>query len=238
MRKIILAAFCFCIASFANAQKFEISTQLYGGLFSFNGNSQGVSNTTIVYDNSSYGLGVYSAKPYGKTPGTSIGVGAQFTFVTKSNVLFAFNTGYDNLGSTTNINEVREEGVILNIYPATGKTKHRSQYINIIPQIGYRINAGEIKVDLMAGFNIAQCLDTKEKLNAKTQTRTYTAENKTTHPKTDPRPELGFTVHYKKFGFISSYQWGVKNYYGLYIGGTKPEAFTRFLKLGLSYRIF
>ncbi len=228
----LLALLC-CTA--AKAQNIELKAQLYSGFFGFSGHA--ATKTSPMVHNPYALPSISTSRPYGTKPGGSVGVGAQFSLVTQAKVVMSISAAYESLGSNTDIDSLYDIGVIYNRYAASGKTKHRANFLSFRPELGYRFKLPGFKIDLHAGINIAHTLKTTETGTATYNGTNYHSSNSTTHPATDTRPVIGISLLHKKAGFDISYEWGLKNYYGIYIGGTQPEAFSRFLKLGLSYRI-
>jgi hypothetical protein len=152
--------------------------------------------------------------------------------------LFQLTAGYQRIGTKVSINQVDEYGFIVNHYPATGKAKQHSDYITLMPSIGYRIFAGKFKIDVSGGIDFVFCRSSNEKGRA-TYSNNLSVETDAPvqHPDNDLMPAVQAVLHYKKAGLVAGYQWGLKNYYGIYAGGPQPEATLRFLKLGVSYRI-
>lgn len=218
-----------------NAQNIELKAQLYSGFFSFSGNA--ATKTSPMVHNPYTSPQISTTRPYGTKPGGSAGVGLQFSLVTKAKVVMSISAAYESLGSNTDIDSLYDIGVVYNRYAASGKTKHRANFLSFRPELGYRFKLPGIKIDLHAGINIAHTLKTTETGTATFNGNNNHSSNSTTHPATDTRPTIGISLQHKKAGFDISYEWGLKNYYGIYIGGTQPEAYSRFLRLGLSYRL-
>lgn len=52
----------------------------------------------------------------------------------------------------------------------------------------------------------------------------------------DYRMRSSLTVNYKQWGFLAGYSYGLRNYKSGFIGGT-DKAYSRFIRLGISYRL-
>ena len=236
-KTLLFFALLFCIQS-GNAQKLQLFVTSYSGVSVFKNNNH--DNFTDMYNNPYSEPYVYSWHPYGKTPRFSWGAEGQMTFAAKKGLLFNLSAGYEELTSTIGIDTIYSYGFITNIYRAEGRTTNRAAFITIFPSLGYRLKAKKINIDMNAGIVVAACLSSREKGRAAATSGSFKlqSDRKTDHPSSDIRPSLQAMLHYKKLALVAGYQWGLKNYYKQLTGANpQPEAFSRFLKLGISYRV-
>ena len=222
------------------AQKTELSVAVYSGLASYQGSA--ATKTSSMHQYYQTTSGAINFNPYGKKPGGSIGVEMKGMVILKPGISFSLRLDYESLASIVKINTIEPSAIIYSqpTSPANGKTVQRIQSFNFYPSLGYRFKQRKIKIDLSAGMVIAMINSSKEKGDAITNDGMLSlhANNETNHPKTDLRPAIETTIHYKRFGLVAGYQWGLKNFAGDYLGSnTQPEAMMRFLKLGLSFRL-
>lgn len=160
--------------------------------------------------------------------------------VTKKNILYGVDLGYENVRSKTTINGVNDyNSVVLyaGLYPASGKTYLNFSFINIEPFAGYRLNLKPVHIDITAGVDIARCLSAKEEGNARTTTGlafSTSVDRKTIT--TDIRPRIQLAAGYKKFGVYAGYSFGQVNYKKDYAGGIN-ESYLRMLRFGVTYRL-
>ena len=231
----IISCLLFGFITFCSAQKTELRAELYSGIQGFSGNGTG--KTTFMTFDSVFKGAFYTNHPFGKKAGASIGAGLTFKIITKPGLFFSVSAAYEILKSSIALDSVYEVGTTYKYYPATGKTSFRGNYLAFTPAIGYRFHVIGWPLDFSGGIAIARCLKTFENADANANGKGYHYGKEGTHPAADIRPALNATLVHKRMGYGIGYQWGIKNYYGQYIGGPQPEAYSRFLKLGLSYRI-
>ena len=236
MKKLLVFAFSFLIYSNSYCQKTELRVSLDSGLSSFTGESTESSSSINLYNNSDSG---YTNNPYGSKNVLSYGVSVNLKRVTKANLIYGIGLGYENIGSKTSINSISvyDEVNSYNV-PASGKTIMSINTINANPFIGYRFNASKLPIDLVAGFDFASILNTKECGDATDENgNNYTTSIDRKTISTDFRPRIQVSTDYKKFGVYLGYSFGLLNYMEGYVGGTNT-VYSKIFRFGITYQVF
>ena len=214
------------------AQQTEYSIQLQSGLFSFRGKDAAKVTSISVNDVSGYPNMTW--KYYGKNPGFSYSIEAGIKRITRRKCLYGLGLAFESLQSKVDINNVFYFG---GSEEASGKTRLTSQFINFNPYFGKRIMTKRVMLDFTAGLDLGVCMKSHEKGYAMTITGNYlTTDNEVQKPPLDIRARIQLTAYCKRFGFLLGYSLGMTNYYGHRNGGD-PEAYSRFLRSGISYRL-
>jgi hypothetical protein len=234
MKKIFFTIFSFTILIPALGQKTEYIIAFNSGLFSFSGNTA-ASETFINYNP---GISTYTNNPYGSKNGFCYGISANLKRINKNNLVLGLDLGYEILRSKITVNSVAGDyGIVNNNNSAIGKTFLNFGFVNINPQLGYRLINKHVSVDLLVGLDFAFCLTATEKGSATTTNGkkfTTTIDRKTI--KSEIRPRFQVATNYKKMGAYVGYSLGMANYMYGYVGG-KPECYARLIRFGLTYQI-
>jgi hypothetical protein len=239
MKKSLLALPFLFLSIFTHAQKTEFGISLNSGLFSFAG-GLAESSTSINYD-SSINSGSTN-NPYGSKSGLSYGISANIKQVTKKNLVLGIDLGYEVLRSKISINSVWSYDEISAgvYYDANGQTFLNNDFINLFPQIGYRFKSKKVSFDLVAGSDIAFCLNATEKgeATATNGIKYNTNVDRKTINK-DFRPRIQLTANYKKAGVYAGYSYGLTDYTSDYLWGDNlgdsDGTYSRFFRFGLTY---
>jgi hypothetical protein len=242
MKKLLLSLVCLFACPAVFAQKLEVTVGAYSGLFRYSGKSSGsVSFINASSDNNA--IQSYTNNPYGNKVGFGYGISAQAQIVSRGGFLVGLQAAYEQLKSKIDINRVSSfvpvsSGPATN-FDANGNTALKNNIININPYIGYRIPLAKIKLDILAGTDIGFISSTHEKGIAHANDgKTYTTDLDRTTIKEDFRLRVGLAVGLNRFTFNASYANGISNYMGDYIGGGKPNAHSKVIRVGLGYRLF
>ena len=224
---------------FSYGQKTEINFNAYTGLFSFHGDGS-TSNSTIITEN------LITDNPYGRKNEFSYAIELQGQRLSKRKNIYGLGISFESLTSKVNINYLLEESPafpnIMPLYfPATGETELKNMFITLNPFIGHRYLYRKMTFDLLAGFDAAFCLESKEAGNAtinqinflSSSQKYFAVENDKTKPSIDFRPRIQIKTQIKKFGFLVGYSLGLTNY----LTQNYSKAYTNFLRLGLSYQL-
>ncbi len=234
MKKVILILISIIFLTVGYSQSSEYSFRLNSGLFSFSGHSS--ESTTFINYRLDKNDG-YTNNPYGSKMGLSYGISANINRISKHNIIFGFDLGYELLRSKIDIYGVWESGGIKNeMVAANGHTSLNYSFINTFPYFGYRFTISKINIDLSGGIDFAYCLSANEKGSATSETRDYNTkrDRKTIDTELRPRIQLGF---YKgNIGIYFGYSKGLRNYKSGYVGGTNV-AFGNLIRFGLKYKI-
>lgn len=211
-------------------QKTELRVSLNSGLFSFVGKSAAENSQINLYDQSNTG---YTNDPYGSKNGFCYGVSLNLKRVTKSNVIYGIDFGYETLRSKVSIQSVYSTFQ----KKAAGQTFLNINSLNLNPSVGYRFNLDKLDIDLVGGFDIGYLLNTKEIGDASDEDGIeYSTSLDRNRIKYDFRPRIQISTDYKKFGLYLGYSIGLSNYLGGYIGGVN-EAYSRMIRFGITYKL-
>jgi len=232
MRKLSLLFLALIFISTAYGQKTEFSAHLNSGLFSFGGESATKSSIIIANDAGSN----YTINPYGTQKTFSYGLSVQLQRITTYKLLFGLQAGYELLRSNVTIDDVAGE-FINNPTSATGQTTFRNGFITVYPSIGRRFIFSDLNIDLTIGPELGFNVISKEKGEATTNNDILIkTDHEINSGNTDFRLRSSLTVYYKHWGISTSYSHGLRNYSSDLIGGNR-ERFSRFFRIGITYRI-
>jgi len=93
----------------------------------------------------------------------------------------------------------------------------------------------KLMIDIAAGPDLGFCIGTYEKTSAATIVNGNITPDIYRHRTViDLRSRIQLTAWYKKLGLLLGYSFGMHNYYRT---GDDKEAFSRFLRTGISYRL-
>lgn len=231
MRTVILILLLVA-GPFCTAQERQISFHLNSGLFSFGGFSANESSFVVVSD---VGSSAYTNNPYGKNSSISWGLGAQIQKITKKNFIYGIQLGYESLSSKLAIDYAYHN---VTYYIDEGETILTTNFFNIYPSLGQRFKFFKgVDTDLLAGFDFGLGLSTKEHYSlTSTQGDELSGTNDRETPNLDFRPRIEIVNYYKTFGFTIGYSYGLTNYQPEMTGANR-EVYSRYLRLGLSYRL-
>jgi len=213
------------------AQKTEFGFSLNSGLYSFAGKSAETVTVINYYDKTNHG---YTNNPYGSKNGLSYGFSLNLKRITQRNFIFGLDLGYEISGSKISITGIRTSTYE---YEATGKTILQSNFINIYPMAGYKLNFNYISFNVICGFDFGYCLSTDEKGTATaTNGMKYTTSEDRKTIEVDIRPRIQISTEYKRIGLYIGYSNGITNYMSGYDGGTNIT-FAKIVRFGVSYKI-
>jgi hypothetical protein len=258
MKKLILNLILLCSFSpLLRAQSFEISVGANTGMFAYHGTGTTPTAEIITGSQSSEN---YVNNPYVNKYALSYGVSVQPQFVFKSGFIVGLQGSYNILRSTAPVTSVYPYDIdyLPNYYnvetgnqPATGNVTMRAQEINVNPYIGYRLQAGSIKLDIMPGLGFGFDLNNREKGSGTIESShtNYPVDYETEKSLTDLQLKLGIGAEWHKWGLVASYTRGTRNivptqYYeqtpnsnGNTFSNT-DKVHTSLFTLGISYRLF
>ena len=154
--------------------------------------------------------------------------------VTKNRNIYGIGISFETLTSKVNIDTITYNGFVYSLYSAKGETKLKNTFVTLNPFVGHRYLYRKMAFDLLAGFDLAFCLKSKEAGKATTNNKDYiTVENDRAKPSIDFRPEIQIKTQINKIGFIAGYSLGLTNYQTQ----NNSKAYSSFLRLGLSYQL-
>ena len=231
--KILVTVFILLgVTQFSFAQKTEWSFNAYSGLFSFRGN-EATSNSKIFSYPFIPAPTNFTENPYGNKSEFSYALELQFQRINKRENIYGLGLAFEVLTSKVTINKVGVSGDPAYLeYAATGTTKLRNTFITLNPFVGHRFLANKITFDVLAGFDAALCLASRESGNAITNNKEkFTTENSISKPSIDIRPRVQLKMQVNKWGFLAGYSIGLTNYQTQ----NNSKAYSSFLRFGLSY---
>ena len=231
--KLVFILFTFLVSKqYSYGQKTEIRLNAYSGFFSFHGN--GSNSTSWINFNPYTSPSLFTSNPYGKKSHFSYSFELQGQRVTNNKNIYGVGLSFERLNSKIAIDTVSENGFLYREYSADGKTYLKNSFLTLNPYLGHRYTYRKINFDILAGFDLAFCLKSNEDGNATASNKSvYTTDNEIDKPLIDFRPRIQLNTQFKKVGFLVGYSLGLTNYQIQ----NNPKAFTRFLRLGLSYQM-
>jgi hypothetical protein len=235
MKKALLFIFSCVVISHASAQKIEITAGVHTGFMHYAGSdAQSVSAL-----NSPDQQNGYTNNPYGNKTGTGFGGSIQAQLIVIKSFIIGLQGSYEALKSKVDINSASISAPTNHNVTGIGSTSLKTNYLSVNPYIGYRLPIPVIKVDILAGLDIAHITDAREKGSMRgSDGEVYTTNRDRKTRTTDNRVKFGLAAAYNRVGITASYSHGLSNYFDGYIGGPAMEAHSEVIRLGLSYRIF
>jgi hypothetical protein len=230
MKNVYCIVLVFLTLTNSHAQKTEFRIIINSALFSFAGQSA-ESKSFMIYNAE---INSYTNNPYGSKNGLCYGLSVNAKRINKSNIVFGFDLGYEVLRSNTSIISVNVDNTV---YDAKGQTFLNYGFINLNPQIGYRVDFKKVSFDFLLGLDIAYCLNATEKGKATASngiTYSTLVDRKTINQ--DLRQRIQLSVDYNKVGVFLGYSYGVLNYKSGYLGGIN-ESYARIIRFGFTYQI-
>jgi len=230
MKKAILTLLAILCLTDAFSQKTEFAIGLNSGLFSY----AGISADKSTFMNHST-IKTYTNSIYGAKNGLSYGLSANLKRLAANNhLIFGIDLGYELLRSKVSIIGISSSGSMLN---AEGSTHLNTSFINVHPNLGYRLNTKDVSLDLTGGFDFGFITKAEEKGKATDQNgKTYTTEMDRKNVKTDLRPRIQLGLSRNFIGAYVGYACGLKSYTQGMVGGP-VGANSRLIRFGLTYQI-
>ena len=235
MKQLFLTMITFLTLTNVFGQKTELRASLNSGLFSFSGVSSEATTSINYNDQTKSG---YTNNPYGSKVALCYGVSLNLKRITKRNIIFGLDLGYETLRSKITIDRIDGyNGTSTYQYNASGKTFLNNSFLNFNPFIGYRFIVNNICIDLTGGFDYGYILKAKEDGHATaTNGIKYTTSMDRKDVTFDLRPRIQLSTEYKEIGLYVGYSYGLIDYMMNYKGGTN-EASARLLRFGITYQI-
>ncbi|HRI33521.1 MAG TPA: hypothetical protein PLD02_07185 [Saprospiraceae bacterium] len=220
----------------AFGQHTEFGISLNSGLFSF----QGPSAKKVTFLNVSQSPETtvyYTNNPYGSKNALLYGLSINVQLITKKNIIFGTDFGYENLRSKILIDKVfYSDDVNDKIITVSGETIFSHSFINLNPYVGYRIILNKYSLDFNTGFDLGYCFLAHEKSSIETKNGIKDSNSKDRSTiRFDFRPRIQATFNYKKYGLYAAYSNGLVNYQSGYVGGIN-ECYSRIIRFGLNYK--
>lgn len=213
-------------------QKTEMNFNAYSGLFTFRGD--GSSSRSWINFNPYTSPSKFTSNPYGRKSDFSYSLELQIQRVTKAKNIYGLGVSFETLASKVSIDSVSQNGFINVQYSANGKTSLKNTFVTLNPFVGHRFSYHKIKFDILAGLDIAYCLNSKETGNATASNKIiYTADSDKAKPSIDFRPRIQVKAQIQKVGFLMGYSLGLTDYQTQ----NSSKAQSNYLRLGLSYQL-
>lgn len=215
-------------------QKTELYFNSYSGLFSFAGNGATSHSVIINYPflDRPY---LYTINPYGNTTAFSYALEIQGERITQKQNIYGLGIGFEELTSRVRIDKVTVSSDPAYLqYSVNGNTKLKNTFVTLNPFIGHRYTVRKIWFDFLAGVDFAVCLQSKELGYAPITSQDHVfVQNDLAKPTIDFRPRIQIKTQIHKFGLMAGYSLGLTNYQTK----NNPKAFSRFVRIGLSYQL-
>ncbi|WP_374951431.1 hypothetical protein [Mucilaginibacter sp.] len=253
MKRILAVLFVVAITGSVSAQKIELTLQANSGLYHYNGGLSASESLILGDGNVSQ---AYTNNPYGNKNGVSYGGVLQAQMVSRHGFILGLGAGYEVLRSKINVNTYypnNSPNYNSIAFPASGRTYLQSNFINLNPYIGYRLQFGKVALDVLPGIDIAFKTSEREHGKANYQEGTVTTNRDRINVKHDTRLRIGLAATYGRIGFNASYAHGLVNQAGkmyadpaaqyAYVGNGSASvndntAKGELIRFGISYRIF
>lgn len=228
MKRILCLIVLIAASSASYGQRTEFSIQAGSGLFSYRGPNS-VSETGL--NANGY---FFISNPYGRASGASYSLSGQIQSVTKRNLIYGIQVGYEQLTSRVAITKLIGD---FSTSPVNGRGSLQNQYVNLSPFLGKRLGNDRFGLDVTVGLDAAIGLGSRESwslaaYNSPFQTSTESGRRM---PNVDFRPRLNLTGYYRAFGLSAGYSHGLSNYMANRYSDTKVYA--QFWRVGVVYRI-
>ncbi len=231
--KCLLVVLLFIVKTYTSqAQTTEFYFNALSGLFNYSG--PGAANTSTAAFDGNRIPKWSSESPYGKKLNFGFVLELNATKVLENDFLIGTGFGFQQFYSKTKFDSVVTNGVIRQIFAATGEARLNNIYLNLRPFVGKRLIFKDFLLDVELGTDLAWCISSKESGSITGETgNTVTYENKPEKPAVDVRPTLGIKLQAKKVGVLIRYAKGLSNYKDTY----GQNAHSNFIGLGLSFSL-
>jgi hypothetical protein len=232
---LIFSALLLWITGFSQSKSLHL--RIGTGLFNFTGS--GTYKEQILTRYQTIDGGAYG-QAYGKKPGVSVSVDLLAKRAFKSKLLIGTALELQSFSARSKIVSVYypSSSSMPNIVPAeNGKAVYRGNFIGLAPFIGRRFNTKHCSIDAYVGPEVAFIISERNTMSYDQPDNgfKYKAEPASNH--VDFRLDAGIDLQCKRTMFSLSYAYGLRNYYGQYIGGPQPESFSRMLRIGIARRL-
>jgi len=234
MRYIFLVIIAVLTLTNVSGQKTELRASLNSGIFSFSGVSS-KATTSINYDDQT--KSGYTNNPYGSKVALCYGVSLNLKRITKRNIIFGLDIGYETLRSKISIDRIDGyNGTSVYQYNASGQTFLKNSFLNFNLFIGHRYIIDNIYIDVTGGFDYGYFLKATEDGSAKAYGKQYNTSVDRKDITFDFRPRVQLSTEYKEIGLYVGYSYGLIDYMTHYKGG-ENGASSRLLRFGITYKI-
>jgi hypothetical protein len=215
----------------AYAQKWETQVKLSSGLFHFVGT--GVDQTSFINQSDPP---EYSStnNPYGSKNGLCLGLVINFQRLTSYYFVYGLNVDWESLQSKAPL-----EYIDNNQISWSGRTFLRRNFCTFIPHLGFRVPVKTFVIEASTGLDFAIPL-----LKARESGKATSNDGQTIKTNLErPQPPIDFRSSFQiagyadRYGLSIAYAIGKVNYLGEYVGAGDQEILSRYLKIGLQYRL-
>lgn len=231
---ILLFTGIFLSVTSLQAQQTSLNANAYSGFFSFRG--EGSASKTAYVQHIPSVPSEFTENRFGNKSAFSYSVELQLQRTTKNKFQFGTSISFEKLSSTVHIDSVISGDLIYTKTAADGKTDLKSSFITIEPFIGKRWMKGKLQIDAQLGTDISFYLTQEEHTELKgNYDYMEVKQNVWGKPTFDFRPRLQLNLEYQRIRFLAGYSHGLINYEVNQYGG---KAYSRFIRLGVGYRIW
>ncbi|MDF7813339.1 hypothetical protein [Hymenobacter sp. YC55] len=245
MKQRLLVSLLMGLVGPVAAQHTEYSGRADFGLFRFSGQGAASVSTVSYYnDYLSTGPNGFASNSYGRKVGTGFTVGGRMQHVGPHNGLLALDIGYDRMRSRAAVNQVDYSSSPFSSfrswYPADGTIAIITQNLTAFLGAGHRFQVRTVNLDLLAGPEAAYVFGVRQKGSGSFEYNNGTTwkinRSEVIRRRGDVRLHAEVTAWYEKIGVTAGYSYGLINYANG-LDGSYEEAYSRLLRLGLTYRV-
>ncbi|HEV7349311.1 hypothetical protein [Telluribacter sp.] len=235
MKNLLLVLLLHLPLAVCYGQKTEISIQASSGLSFYGGQSATSTPTVFIND---VGPPFYQvSSPYSNKSDLPYGFAVQVQRVSSKNLLFGLRLGYDTFSTISHFDSYGAMGGRSSVENGTIQLQNNLIYAN--PYLGYRLGINTIHLDVVAGINAGSIRKSTYSVSFDGQPAAFDekVDNYLLTTKMDFGPTIGLATEYRRVGIQVSYCHGIVNYMRNLDYLPKAQAYSRYLRLGVSYRI-
>ena len=122
-----------------------------------------------------------------------------------------------------------------------GRVNLQNDLLQANPYFGYRLFKQNVRLDITAGVNVGSILKSTYTVNFDDKPNFFDrdiADNEHINTEIDLGPTLGLAAEYQKVGVFVSYSHGVVNYMKNLNYYPDARVYSRYVRLGVSYRLW
>ena len=241
MKKLFLLGLLTLLAGPAAAQHTELLGRAGLGLLHFGGRDAAATSHVNYYRENGR-EGGHTNNPYGQQAGLGFSLGVRVQRVGRRQGLLAFDFGYDQVRSRTDVDVVDfYDGQSNTARPATGTDYLHQKSLTALLAVGRRFALSPVTtIDVLASQEAEYVFDLQERgegtFDGSTAWSTRTERSFSSSP-INMRLRADITLWYQRVGLTASYSHGFSNYLAGLLGGTTPEVYAHTLRLGGVYRL-
>lgn len=216
-------------------QKTEVSVQVSSG-FSFYGGKSATSTPSVNGNDVGF-PSFYANSPFSKKSNFPYGVAVQVQHVSEKNFCLGVRIGYDRFSTKSSFDGYLAMSAS-RILVENSRITLQNNMVQANPYLGYRLLAKNIRLDVLAGVTMGVILKSSYAVSFDKKPDFFYSEagNYPIDTKIDFGPTAGVAAEYQRTGIQVSYCHGLVNYMDN-ANFSAARAYSRYLRLGVSYRI-